>query len=237
MQAQPPVESTPIVATPPAQNHTFVRGILLFHAVQWVLVWVSSYITRASPSLIEFHLNNWGVDLAFAIAWAIVLLAAGCGPVVLRRTPLQWIIYILYTALTVCVASILTARLDVNIIFYTISAITGATLGALVYVLANRLDLSLLNSFLYILVGVAIPYQAFIIFTDIALWILIAIAIGAIGVGIYQIYDVTRIITGSFYTLVPGQSPAGAVLLWLEYILSPLRLVGALGGVFRHKPY
>jgi len=227
-------QSSTLINNTAVPSQGLIRAIVFLHSIQWVAAWISSYATMGSANLQSFHTTYWGVDVFFGILAAVILLGTGCGPVAVKRTPVQWLCYVFLTASILYLSSTVTSLFNSLKTFYVISAGLGASVGALIYCLSTKSVLTLAGSFLYIVAGVAIFYQGFIIFTDLnIMWFLIVVSVLCVIGGLYIIYDTANVLTGTFYGLQSGQGWTGADLLWLEYILFPLRIVAALGGAFR----
>lgn len=111
--------------------------------------------------------------------------------------------------------------------------LVSANIGAVIYCLSTKVGISLPAAGTYILGVVAIAYQAFIIFSDLPLAVIVVGAILSVLVGVYLIYNTANTVAGPTYSLLVGQHAAGSVIVWIEYALIPLRLVTALGRAFK----
>lgn len=229
----PIIDQSSALASQIGTQTSLVRAITLFHLIQWAAIWFAGYFTANSTEIQEFHLTQWGFDIFFFSAWAILLFLVGCGPQALRRSPLQWMVYVFFTLLSAAIASACVSYFDAIQTLFEYSVGLGAIGGVLVYVLSHKARITLPDASLYILAGVAIFYQGFIIFTDESLVQLIITALVGIGLGLYYVFDVTNYVCGTFYGLQPGQAAAGSVIVWLEYFLFLLRIFTAIGSAFR----
>eukprot|EP01017_Pseudomicrothorax_dubius_P047255 TRINITY_DN845_c0_g1_i1.p1 TRINITY_DN845_c0_g1~~TRINITY_DN845_c0_g1_i1.p1 ORF type:complete len:239 (-),score=46.35 TRINITY_DN845_c0_g1_i1:149-865(-) len=218
-----------------APNQNLVRGTLLFHSIDWVIAFIASRLTLSTISIQTWHSSNWGVAVAVALIWAGIILAVGCGGRAFRVAPLHWLAYALFTFLTLYLASAATVFFNGVYLYYVIAAFAGITVANTIYAFTTRQKLSLAGAALFILAGVSVFYIIFIIFYDIALRYLIIVGIIILLLGFFQLYDATEIIAGTAYGLEGGQSVAGAILLWLDYILIPVRLLEAFTRGLRNR--
>eukprot|EP01017_Pseudomicrothorax_dubius_P001092 TRINITY_DN0_c347_g1_i1.p1 TRINITY_DN0_c347_g1~~TRINITY_DN0_c347_g1_i1.p1 ORF type:complete len:233 (-),score=57.79 TRINITY_DN0_c347_g1_i1:139-837(-) len=214
----------------------FIRGVFLFHSITWVLSFILAKITVATPSIQQWQKDNWGVALVILIFWIGSLIATACGGRALRNGPINFLVYGLFTIFTIFLASAAVSFFNTIITYYIIGAITGAVVGNAIYAFSTKTPLSIAGAALYILAGVSIFYQIFIIFYNVSLTCLALIGIVILLLGFFMLYDVTEVIAGAAYGFEGHQSVSGSIVLWLDYILILVRICEAFTRAMRKSP-
>jgi FtsH-binding integral membrane protein len=213
-------------------QHQLTRFIYLAHTSQWVLVLIIVYWTQSSAGQQSWLANNWGVPVSLLAGWVMIQLSVLCGPAILRYTPIQTIVYILFSAVNAFLLSVAVIYFDGQRVLYCAAVIFASLVGGSIYTSTSREAFHPRDILIYCFAGVAIVYQGYVMFSDQPLLFLAVAGVIPVFGGAFLLYDISEKIAGPVYGLAPGQFWVGAVLVWVEYLLLPARVLQAVTAQF-----
>jgi len=250
----PPItESQPLnaVASPPAfgdytssqvthdpvQVNLFTRRVYALATLNSLYNFIICWCYVNNQENWSFHPSNWGLDaglLTFAIA---LLVLVGCFGRMVRSSPLIWVIWVLFVLTDGYLTTALLAYFNNELVLYCVTLQLAGIASLYGSVVTTKSWASFGGSALFLLTGIFIVYEIFLIFTDIKLHHLICEGVITLILGLYLNYDVPTILPGNFYRLDPASdSTAGSLVIWLEIALSPVRVCELIGkNMWKHN--
>lgn len=217
------------------RNLKYTRFLYLLLAVQLAvaLLWTS------------FALHFWTKLGAPIVRWWVFGLVAGvlAGLLVLgsffvaalRRFPLNWVVYLLFTLAFAHLWAYLCCLDTTHYLYFALWLLAAIALGFALYALSATYYMQTTESALVVL-GSAMPVLlAFLAFTDLSHFMLILVFVAVVIFGVYLALDLRTMLKHNLYETHEEDAVAGAVRIWIESVLVFCRLGELVGSAF-HKP-
>jgi len=143
----------------------------------------------------------------------------------LRTSPINWIIYVIWTTLLGYNMGYLGVWYDDRgAILMICATVCLISLALLVYALTTKYDLTLTGGTLFILASTMLSYEIFIISTDLPFGEMVSIAVAGIIFGYYYIYTTQNIVIRQTFNIELEDPVIASILVHREIILFPVRL-------------
>jgi len=150
-----------------------------------------------------------------------------------RSSPLNWITYLVWTALIGYNMGYLGVWYDERGSLLMICAVICFTsLALLVYAYTTKYDLTYTGGTLFIIASVALGYEVFLISTDLPFWVMFLITAAGIFFGYYYIYSTQHVIISQGITSDFEDPWIASILIYKEILLIPCRLYQGIKALF-----
>lgn len=208
----------------------FARRVFLLLSIQFTYYVAVTYFVVGNKENEAFHPANWGLDLGLLALWVGILVLVGCFAGLARRSPVIWILFLGFSAVTGFLWTALVAYFDDPVILYIASLGLATSVALYGSSLTSKGLASFAGTALFLGAAIFIVYEIFLIFTDVDLLRLIVLALVAGVLGLFLNYDIPQVLPGNFYRCDPtSHSIAGSIIAFLELLISPVRLCELIG--------
>lgn len=217
------------------RNLKYTRFLYILLAVELIiaLVWTSfcvHYWTKLGTPIIKW----WVFGMIAGIMAALLILATFFVSAV-RRFPINWAIYFLFTLAFAHFWAFLCCLDKSLLLYFALVLLTAIALGFALYSITATYYMQTTESALVVL-GSSMPVLlAFLAFTDMDFFLLILVYIAVVIFGVYLALDLRTMLKHNLYDVAEEDAVAGAVRIWIESVLVFCRL-GELTGSMFYKP-
>ena len=217
------------------RNLTYTRFLYLLLAVELIiaLIWTSfciSYWNKLGAPIVKW----WEFGLVAGILSGLLILATFFVAAV-RRFPINWAIYFLFTLVFAHFWAFLCCLDETRFLYFALWLLTAISIGFALYSTVATYYMQTTESTLVVL-GSSLPVLlAFLAFTEMDFFILILVYIPVVIFGIYLALDLRTMLKHNLYDTNEEDAVAGAVRIWIESVLVFCRLGELVGSMF-YKP-
>jgi len=217
------------------QGLQYQRVLYVLVAVELIvaLVW-TSFALYWWPQLGSHILSWWEFGLVAGILVLLLILVAFFVPQV-RRLPINWIIYILFTLAFAHFACFLNTLDISNLIYFALWILTAIICGFAVYSLCSSNYIPIGESFLISFGVGTLVLMAFIVFANFSLYLLILVAVATVILGFYYAYGLRTATRFSNFDDSEEDPVTGAVRFWLDGALVGCRFFEMFGRSFKSR--
>lgn len=217
------------------RNLKYMRFLYVLLAVELIvaLVWTSfclHFWTKLGAPIVKW----WEFGLAAGIISGLLILATFFVAAV-RRFPINWAIYFLFTLAFAHFWSFLCCLDSSRNLYFALWLLTAITVGFALYSLSATYYMQATESVLVVLGSGMIVLLAFLAFTEMDFFLLILVFIPVVIFGIYLALDLRTMLKHNLYDTNEEDAVAGAVRVWIESVLVFCRLAELVGSMF-YKP-
>lgn len=217
------------------RNLTYSRTLYLLLAVELIvaLVW-TSFCLYFWDKLGSPIVRWWEFGLVAGIISGLLILATFFVAQV-RRFPINWAIYGLFTLAFAHFWAFLCCLDESRCLYFALWVLTAISIGFALYSILATYYMQATESAIVVL-GSSLPVLlAFLAFTEMSFFLLILVYIPVIIFGIYLALDLRTMLRKNMYDTKDEDAVAGAVRIWIESILVICRLGELVGSMF-YKP-
>ena len=217
------------------RNLKYMRFLYVLVAIELIvaLIWTSfalHFYTKLGAPIARW----WEFGLvAGVLAGLLVLATFFVGAV--RRFPINWAIYFLFTISFAHFWAYLCSIDKSHFLYFALWMLTAIAVGFALYSLAATYYMQATESAVVVLVSAMIVLLAFLAFTELDFFILILVFIPVVIFGIYLALDLRTMLKHNLYETHEEDSVSGAVRVWAESVLVFCRLGELVGSMF-YKP-
>jgi len=197
------------------------------------LVW-TSFSLYWWPQLGSQIQNWWEFGLVAGILVLLLVLIAFFVPQV-RRFPINWVIYLLFTLSFAHFACFLNTLDISNLLYFALWVLTVIIVGFALYSLLALSYIPIGESFLISFGLGTLVLIAFIAFTNFSLYLLILVAVGTVILGFYYAYGLRTATRFSNFDDSEEDPVTGAVRFWLDGALVGCRFFEMFGRSFKTR--
>ena len=197
------------------------------------LLW-SSLALYWWPQLGSHVLGWWEFGLTAGILVVLLILVAFFVPQV-RRLPVNWIIYILFTLVFAHFACFLNTLDISHLLYFALWILTSVISGFALYLLCSSSYIPIGESFLISFGVGTLVLMTFIVFTNFSLYLLILVAVATVILGFYYAYGLRTATRFSNFDETEEDPVAGAVRFWLDGALVGCRFFEMFGKSFKAR--
>lgn len=217
------------------RNLTYTRFLYILLSVELIiaLIWTSFSL---------YYWNKLGSPIARLWVWGMIagiisglLILVTFFVAAVRRFPINWVIYLLFTITFAYFWSFLCCLDNSRLLYLALWLLTAIAVGFAFYALCATYYMQTTESTLVVL-GSSIPVLlAFLAFTQMSSFLLILVYIVVVIFGVYLALDLRTMLKHNLFDTNEEDSVSGAVRIWLESVLVFCRL-GELTGSMFYKP-
>jgi len=225
----------------------FLRKLYALLAFQYVVATVAlRFITwedaqtlkadgTAEESIYTWIKTNNGLGIGLGVALIVVAVVVYFKRSWFRKTPINAIVYIVFTLLLAYTLVFLSDAKRILALF--VVSVLVLCISLLFYALTTRLDLTFLGGTIYIIGSALFSYLAFLIVTDVAFFNLILLGLGIVVIGFYLIYDTKFLIVGQSSSSQTEDAFVGSIVIYLDVIFIGFRLIESFGKLFKRNRF
>ena len=216
-------------------NLKYTRFLYVLLAVELIvaLIWTSfciHYWTKLGAPIVRW----WEFGLVAGIIAGLLVLATFFVAAV-RRFPINWAIYLLFTLAFAHLWAFLCCLDSSRYLYFALWLLTAISVGFALYSISATYYMQATESALVVL-GSALPVLlAFLAFTELDFFILILVFIPVVIFGVYLALDLRTMLKHNLYETHEEDAVAGAVRIWIESVLVFCRFGELVGSMF-YKP-
>lgn len=195
------------------------------------LIWTSFSLywwTQLGAPIVKW----WPFGLVAGILVLILILVAFFVSLV-RRFPINWVIYILFTLAFAHFACFLNCLDPSRLLYFALWVLTVIISGFATYTICSSSYIPVIESFLISFGLGALVLIVFIVLSGLSLYLLILVAIGTAIVGFYYAYGLRTVTKFSNFDDSEEDPVSGAVRFWLDGTLVGCRFFEMLGNSFK----
>lgn len=217
------------------RNLKYTRFLYILLAVELILalIWTSfcmHYWTKLGAPIVKW----WVFGMIAGIIAGLLVLATFFVSAV-RRFPINWAIYFLFTLAFAHFWAFLCCLDSSKLLYFALWLLTAIAVGFALYALTANYYMQATESALVVL-GSSIPvFLAFLAFTEMDFFLLILVYIAVVIFGVYLALDLRTMLKHNLYDTNDEDAVAGAVRIWIESVLVFCRLGELFGSMF-YKP-
>ena len=217
------------------RNLKYTRFLYVLLAAELVvaLIWTSFCIhfwDKLGAPIVRW----WEFGLTAGIISGLLILATFFVAAV-RRFPINWAIYFLFTLTFAHLWAFLCCLDESRFLYYALWLLTAISIGFALYSLTATYYMQTTKSALVVL-GSSLPVLlAFLAFTEMDFFLLILVYIPVAIFGVYLALDLRTMLKHNLYDTNEEDAVAGAVRIWIESVLVFCRLGELVGSMF-YKP-
>jgi len=217
------------------RNLTYMRLLYILLAFELIvaLVWSSfslHYYTKLGAPIARW----WVFGMIAGIIAGLLVLATFFVNAV-RRFPINWAIYVLFTLAFAHFWAYLCSIDKSHFVYFALWMLTAIAVGFALYALAGTYYMQATESALVVLGSGMIVLLAFLAFTQLDFFILILVFIPVAIFGVYLALDLRTMLKHNLYETHEEDAVSGAVRVWAEGALVFCRLGELVGSAF-YKP-
>ncbi len=219
------------------KNLTYIRWLYFLLAIELILalIW-STFCLHFWNALGEEIVHWWEFGLVAGIICILLILATLFVPV-LKKFPINWVVYILFTLAFMHLCAFLSCWDHTRLFYYGLWLLTAITIGLFLYAYCSTYYMETIPTMLVAFGSSALVLVAFIVFTDMNVFLLILVFVPVAVFGVYLAYDIRTSVRNNLFDSEDEDPVSGAVRIWIETILVFCRLGELVGGMFRKKQY
>ena len=175
----------------------------------------------------------WEFGLAAGIICAILLLVSLFISAV-RKFPINWALYILFTIFFAYLCGFLSAWDKSRLFYYALWLLTAIAVGLAAYAFCSNYYMENITTLMVVVGSAGAVLVAFITFTDYKVFELIIVFVPIVIFGVYLAYDLRTTVRNSLFDHDEEDPVSGAVRIWIETVLVFCRFGELIGKMF-HK--
>ena len=202
----------------------YTRVLYLLLAVQLglVLMW-THWLAKHANGTLGRVLSHWGLTLALGLVCLLLVLFCYFLSIV-RRDPINWVIYVLFTALFTLFVGSLATRDSTGLMRFVLWVLFLVAIALFLYFLVAETYISSLNEVLLILGVAGLVLLSFLALTDVQPWKLALGLVIAVAVAFFISYQHRAMIRNSLWDLGREDPVTGAVRVWFDGLLGFCRI-------------
>ena len=214
------------------QNLSYIRMVYILTAFEMVLalIW-TSFCLGYWDDLGKPIVHWWEFGL---VAFIITVLLAFVAFLItaVRRFPINWIIYILFTLAYAHTWAFFSCWDPTRLVYFACWLFTAFTTGFAVYSFCATYYMLSLQGALVVLGTGAVVFMAFIALTQMSFFLLLLVFVACCVYGVYMSYNLRMTVRHSIFDSEQEDPVTGAVRIWVETELNFLRLGELVGNMF-----
>lgn len=215
-------------------NMAYLRGLYSMFSLHLIIAVLWCAWAKGSDKLGNFILSHpWLAIISGLIALIILLVCLFSAAS--RDSPLNAILYVLFTITFAYAVSYLVLKDKSGLVWFTLCVLTAIAIAFALYAVFSSNYLQSLTAILFIIGAGLLVVIIFTIFTDVSFLGMIFCALACIVFGFYLNYDIRKMVRGNLYHSMREDPVSGAVRVWGEVSLVFCRLVELIGGIFNKK--
>ena len=219
------------------QGLYYQKTLYILVAIELIiaLVW-TSFSVYWWPQLAEQILHWWPFGLVAGILCLILILLTFFFGFI-RHFPINWVVYVLFTASFAHFISFLVCLDYSQLLFFSLWLFTAVILGFAIFSVASTSYIPIIESFLVAFGVGTIVLVAFIVLTNHSLYLLILVAVATSIVGFYYAYGLRTATRFSNFDETEDDPVSGAVRFWIDGALVGCRFFEMFGRAFKSRNY
>ena len=215
-----------------AQNLSYIRMVYLLTALEMVLslVWTSfclGYMEDLGKPIVHW----WEFGLAASIITIILGLVAYFVSAV-KRFPINWIIYILFTLAYAHCWAFFSCWDSTRLVYFLLWLLTAIVIGFALYSLCATFYMMSHQAVMVVLGSSAVVFMGFLAFTQINFFLLLLVFVFAVIYGVFMSFNLRATVRLSVFDSENEDSVTGAIRIWIETELNFFRLGELVGKMF-----
>lgn len=219
------------------QGLVYQKTLYVLVAIELILalVW-TSFALYWWPQLGSHILHWWEFGLVAGVLALVLILVAFFVPAV-RKFPINWVIYALFTLAFAHFICFLCTLDFSKLVYFALWVLTAIIVGFAVYSLCSSSYIPIIESFLIAFgVGTCV-LVAFIVFSNYSLYLLILVAVATSILGFYYAYGLRTATRFSNFDDSEQDPVTGAVRYWIDGALVGCRFFEMFGRAFKARDY
>lgn len=217
-------------------NLAYLRGLYSLYSFHLIVAVLWSAWALTSTKISTFVLGHPWLALIAAILALIILLVCLFSSAS-RDSPLNTILYTLFTVTFAYAASWLVLKDTTGLVWFSLCTLTAIAIAFALYAVFSSSYLQSLTAILFIIGAALLVVIIFTIFTNFSFLGMIFCALACVVFGFYLNYDIRKMVRGNLYHSMREDPVSGAVRVWGEVALVVCRLVELIGGIFNKKKH
>lgn len=216
------------------RNLSYIRVLYLLLSAELILalIW-SSFCLNYWEELGKEIVNWWEFGLAAAIL-CVLLIIITLFLKITQKFPINWVIYILFTLSFAHLCAFLSCWDKSRLFYFALWLMTAITFALFIYAFCSNYYMETIPTILIVFGSAAAVLVAFIVFTQMSVFLLILVFVPVSIFGVYLAYDTRRSVRNSLFDTEEEDPVSGAVRIWIETVLVFCRLGELIGNMF-HK--
>ncbi len=222
------ISSGPINYEERKKNLNFIRLLYTLFSIELLiaLIWTSFALSYDNfGSGIE---RWWEFAIVSGVLCLILILVALLIPAV-RKTPVNMIIYILFTLCFMHFVSYLCLVDESGLVYYGLWLLFAVSVGFAIYSWSTGTYMNTLISLVVVAISCLVVFVGFLIFSNVNFIGLLLVLLLIMVFGFYLNYDVRRMVRAELYEYSGDDPFTGAVRIWAEGVMVFCRFVELLG--------
>lgn len=217
-------------------NLSYIRTLYVLLAIELVLalIW-SSFLLWWWDPVGDWIDRWWEFGLAAAII-CIVLILATLFVDALKKIPVNWAIYGIFTLFFIYLCGYLSCADHTRLFYYALWLLTAIAIGLAIYANLNNYYMENVVTLLVVMGSAGMVLIGYLAFSDISVFKLLLIYVPIVVFGVYLAYDLRTTVRNTLFETMEEDPVSGAVRVWAETVLVFCRLGELLGRIF-HKSY
>lgn len=191
------------------------------------LIW-TSFALYWWPQLGSKIARWWEFGLVAGILTVLLILIAFFVDLV-RRFPINWVIYILFVIVFAHFACFLNTLDSSRLLYFALWVLTAIIVGFAIYSFCSETYIPLLESFVLAFGIGTLLLIAFIVFANQSIYLLILVGLAAVIIGFYYAYGLRTAIRFSNWEKAEDDPVSGAVRFWIDGALVGCRFFEMFG--------
>lgn len=213
----------------------FLRKLYALLALQYTIVLLTLRFVANDKDAINWIKAQTPLAIGLGVFQLLLAIVVYFKRRVFRRTPLNILIYVVFTALLAYNLTYLSDARQILALFVT--SVLALTIALLFYALTTRLDLNFLGGTIYVLGSALFSYLGFLIATNVEFFNLIILSLAIVVLGFYLIYDTRFIIVGQSLSSQMEDPFVGSIVIYLDIFFIGFRLIESLGKIFKRNRF
>ncbi len=217
------------------QGLQYQKTLYVLVAIELIIALIWSSFAVYWWAQLGSHIIDWWVFglVAGVLALLLALVAFFVGAV--RRFPINWIIYILFTAAFAHFIAFLVCIDLSQLLYFALWVLTAIVVGFAAYSLLSSSYIPVVESFLIAFGAGVIVLIPFIVFTNHSIYLLILVAVATALIGFYYAYGLRTATRFSNFDSHEDDPVSGAVRFWIDGALVGCRFFEMFGRSFNAR--
>lgn len=214
------------------KNLSYIRVLYILLAFELILavIW-SSFCLYFWNKLGGPIVRWWEFGLVAAILCVLLILAT-LFVKALRRHPINWAIYGLFTLSFAHLCAFLSCWDSTRLFYYALWILTAITVTLALYSLVSSFYTDNMTALILVFGSGAIVLAWFVAFSEIPVFQLILVFVPVAIFGLYLAYNLRKTVRNSLFDHSEEDPVSGAVRIWIESVLVVCRLGELVGKMF-----
>lgn len=217
------------------RNLKYTRFLYALLAIELIVALIWTSICLGHPDRLANPIVRWWEFGLVAGIIAGLLILATFFVAAVRRFPINWAIYALFTLAFAHLWAFLCCLDKSRNLYFALWLLTAIAVGFALYSLSATYYMQATESVLVVLGTGFVVLLAFLAFTQLDFFLLILVFVPVCIFGIYLALDLRTMLRHNLYETEEEDAVAGAVRIWIESVLVFCRLAELVGSAF-HKP-